>query len=68
MSDLQLRDAAGKLVANADLSCFDPGQIQASFYDTDGDDLAWFNVSAASARKLAVALLQAADDIEGDGE
>lgn len=66
MSDsIQLRDAANKVVCHADLSIYDADQLQLSFYDASGDDMAWFNLSAASARKLAIALLEAAEYLEG---
>ena len=68
MSDnIQLRDAAGSVTAHVDLGCFDPGQVQLSFYDDAGDDLMFVNLSAASVRKLAQALLEAAEHLEGDG-
>lgn len=68
MSDgIDLHDAAGNVTCYADLSCFDPGQLQLAFYDDAGDDLMFVNLSAASVRKLAQALLEAAEHLEGDG-
>lgn len=67
MSDnIQLRDAAGKVAGYAELSLYDPHQVNLTVCAPDGDDvLLACDLSAASARKLAIALLQAADDCEG---
>lgn len=67
MSDnVHLRDASGNVAGYADLSLYDPGQINLCVYAPDGDSvLLTCDLSATAARRLALALLQAADDCEG---
>ena len=67
MSDnIHLRDVAGNVAGYADLSLYDAHQINLTVCAPDGDAvLLACDLSAASARKLAIALLEAADDCEG---
>ena len=66
MSDsIQLSDAAGKVAGYAELSLYDPHQINLTICDPDGDRTEFTcDLSAAAARRLAIALLQAVDVCE----
>jgi hypothetical protein len=67
IDSIHLRDLAGKVSGYCDLSLYDAHQINLTVCAPDGDAvLLACDLSAASARKLALALLQAADDCEGD--
>ena len=63
---IQLRDAAGEVAGFADLSLYDPHQINLAICAPDGERVEFTcDLSAAAARKLALALLHAADDCDG---
>lgn len=71
MSDnVHMRDAAGNVSGYADLSIYDPGQINMIVCSPDGRAGILFDcdLSATAARRLAIALLQAADDCEGGAQ
>lgn len=65
IENIHLRDAAGNVAGYAELSLYDPNQINLTVYASDGDNvLLACDLSAATARKLAAALLEAAEASE----
>lgn len=63
---VDLFSVSGDLAGTADLTVKAPGQITLTVYDPDGYAAIMLegDLSAATARKLARALLQAADECE----